>query len=639
MLKYLFKSISRKKSAEENILKTQLKRCLNLFDLTMIGTGSMVGAGIFVVTGTLTRDITGPGIILSYIFAGFAALLSSLSYAEFGAKMPKAGSAYSYTYLVMGELPAFLVGWNMVLETVIGSASVAKAASGSLDMLLSGVIRNGTMQYVGSFEPSWMSEYPDFVGLAFVLFWSVFVALGAKVSTTLNNIFTVINVSVLIAVVGCGIYFADTSNWTNHDRGGFLPYGFSGVIAGSASCFYSYSGFEVITTAAEESKNPSKHIPIALTTSLIFVTLLYVSASCALTLMVPYNQVNILAPFPAALQYHDLTWGKRMVAVGALMGLSASVLSGMFSMPRTVYAIALDGLLFKSLATVNGKTQTPINSILLFASITAVLATLVNLKTLVELLSIGTLSCFILVSINVILLRYQPQELNTFLTTSNSTSTLTNGNILQMNGSTLQEIDNISQDNEIEVSDTKHLMEIDTNNVEVGSLKKAFCWIPGLKHLPKGTVAPISVTLMVASISVVVLMSLNLYVEIANAKWWVILLLCIFTVSFFASFLLLYVHQHNKNSSTFQVPFVPFIPVLSLVINVYLILNLNHWTWIRLVLWLIIGLIFYFAYGIRHSEERHKSALFNTTVQYKPIQNLANEPEENVVFLSAEEDK
>uniref|UniRef100_A0A914UVL4 Cationic amino acid transporter 4 n=1 Tax=Plectus sambesii TaxID=2011161 RepID=A0A914UVL4_9BILA len=232
----------RLKSIGADFLDTQLRRCLSTFDITLLGVGHMIGAGIYVLTGSVVRNTAGPGIVLSFIFAGFASLLSALCYAEFGARVPKAGSAYTYTYITVGEFWAFIIGWNIILEHMLGAAAVARSWSGYLDSLLGHVIKNATVANVGSMEESSLfGDYPDIVAFLVVIAVAVFMGYGAKASTNFNTIFTFINLGVILFVVVFGFSFADFSLWSGTDPitgySRFMPMGFNGVLAGAASCF------------------------------------------------------------------------------------------------------------------------------------------------------------------------------------------------------------------------------------------------------------------------------------------------------------------------------------------------------------------------------------------------------------------
>lgn len=323
-------TLNRKKTVTEDFHETPLKRCLSTLDLTLLGIGHMIGAGIYVLTGTVVKDLAGPSAILSYVFAAFAAILAALCYAEFGARVPKAGSAYSYTYVTLGEIWGFIIGWNILLEHLLGASSVARAWSGGLDSIFNGAIKNSTLTNIGylSHNNVWISDYPDFVAFAATLMVFFVVATGAKFAMNFNNFFTVINLIVIAIIIVLGFYFADVKNWT--DNGGFFPYGFGGTWAGAATCFYAYIGFEGVATASEEAKNPEKSVPIATILSLGIVTVLYVLVTCVLTLMVPYTDVNPTAAFPFAFAQQGAEWAKYVVALGTLFGITTSLLGGAF---------------------------------------------------------------------------------------------------------------------------------------------------------------------------------------------------------------------------------------------------------------------------------------------------------------------
>ena len=450
--------INRKKRLEDDVMRTQLNRCLTTFDLTLLGVGHMIGAGIFVLTGTVVKDIAGPAAFLSYFLSGMAALLSALCYAEFGARVPKAGSAYTYTYVTVGELWAFIIGWNIILEHLLGVASVARAFSGSVDALFNGAIKNWTETNVGVIELAYVSDYIDFLAMGIVLFVMAFVAYGAKTSINFNSTLTIINLICILLIITVGLYLADIANW-NEVPGGFMPFGIQGVFSGAATCFYAYIGFEGIAVAGEEAKNPSRAIPIATCVSMTIVTLLYVCSSATLTLMVPYYDVDLTAPFPQAFAECGANWAMYVVSIGALFGIVTSLTGGLFSLPRAVYAMAADGLLFRFLAYIHPKSQTPVVAIFLFGTITAILALLIDIEILVEFLSIGTLMSFTMVAANVLILRYQ--------TTKN----------LQFS------LQPETPEEDIEVSDAKDKSKLTTSQShdDIGKLKKRYREIPILK--------------------------------------------------------------------------------------------------------------------------------------------------------------
>ena len=332
----MLRKITRVKTIPEDLHETSLRRCLNTFDMTLLGIGHMIGAGIYVLTGTVVRKKAGPAAVLSYLFAGFAALLSALCYAEFGARVPKAGSAYSYTYVTIGEIWGFVIGWNIVLEHMIGAAAVARAWSGAVDSIFNGAIRNGTLTHLGhlSHDNPWVSEYPDLIAMAITILVFVVVASGAKASVHFNSAFTILNGVVIVFIVCAGFSRANGDFWSDAKYGGFFPFGFEGTLAGAASCFFAYIGFEGIAISSEEAQNPEKSVPIATLISLIVVTVLYMAVTSALTLMVPYYEINLAAAFPDAFAAVGLEWAKYLVAGGTLLGMTSSLLGSAFSLPR-----------------------------------------------------------------------------------------------------------------------------------------------------------------------------------------------------------------------------------------------------------------------------------------------------------------
>ena len=339
---------------------SSLARVLSTTDLTLLGVGSTLGVGVYVLAGGVARDTAGPAVILSFMIAGLASALSGLCYAEFGARVPRAGSAYVYSYVTVGELSAFVIGWNLILEYVIGTASVARGYSGYLDSLMNNTMANlyrSTMPMSAPF----LAEYPDWTAATITLLLAVLLSIGVKESSRFNNIFTVLNLGVVLFVIVAGLSAADSSNWsltvsnkTDDSKvggaGGFFPYGYSGMLSGAATCFYGFVGFDAIATTGEETMNPQRSIPVAIIVSLSLVVLAYTGISSTLTLMVPYYLQDASAPLPSAFHLAQMPWAGRVVGVGALFGLSTSLLGAMFPLPRVLYAMASDGLIPRHLA-------------------------------------------------------------------------------------------------------------------------------------------------------------------------------------------------------------------------------------------------------------------------------------------------
>ena len=256
-----FHAFSRKKhvNTTKTALDTKLRRCLTTFDLTLIGIGSTLGSGVYVLTGDIAKNTAGPGIVISFFIAGFASVLAGICYAEFGARVPKAGSAYVYTYVTVGELCGFIVGWNLLLEYGIGSATVTRGLSAYLDAAVEHRISAFIRQKTGTITILGEKTYLDFVAFGLSVLITIFISLGVKNTSRLNNLCTFCNILVIVMVITMGAFYCNGSNWDN-----FAPYGVQGIVGGASSCFFAFIGFDVIATSGEEAKKPSRSIPIAI---------------------------------------------------------------------------------------------------------------------------------------------------------------------------------------------------------------------------------------------------------------------------------------------------------------------------------------------------------------------------------------
>ena len=259
-LLYIHHLCSRKKTYfSASNQDTTLKRCLSTLDLTLIGIGSTLGSGIYVLTGEVAKNKSGPAVVISFLIAAFASILSGLCYAEFAARIPKAGSAYVYCYVTMGEFWAFLIGWNLLLEYIIGASVVARGLIAYVDALAGGIIKNQTLTITGEVKIAGMSSYIDFLSFVIVMVFTVFISCGMKNSARLNNFCVVINIATIACVISVGVFYAKIENWNN-----FTPFGFDGIVAGASTCFFAFIGFDVIANVSEEAKNPARAIPISM---------------------------------------------------------------------------------------------------------------------------------------------------------------------------------------------------------------------------------------------------------------------------------------------------------------------------------------------------------------------------------------
>ncbi|KAL8593873.1 hypothetical protein ACOMHN_023789 [Nucella lapillus] len=607
--KRMVRKITRVKTIPEDMHETSLRRCLNTFDMTLLGIGHMIGAGIYVLTGTVVRKKAGPSAVLSYLFAGIAALLSALCYAEFGARVPKAGSAYSYTYVTIGEIWGFVIGWNIILEHMIGAASVARAWSGAVDSIFNGAIRNGTLAHIGSLSHNneWISEYPDLLATAITITVFAIVASGAKSSIHFNSAFTILNGVVIIFILCAGFSHSNKSYWSDSQYGGFLPYGFEGTLAGAASCFFAYIGFEGIAVSSEEAQQPEKSVPIATLISLVVVTVLYMCATSALTLMIPYYEVNLAAAFPDAFAAVGLQWAKYVVAIGTLLGMTSSLLGAAFSLPRSVYAMAEDGLLFQFLAKVHPKTQTPVYSILIFGFLSAIMAFLFEIDTLVEFMSIGTLTAYTIVAASIIIIRYLPVDKCQFQ---------------------LKPEEGPATETTEESSEKSAIVRRSKSHDDFGKLRQSFREIPVLRRFDPGNGvmwAVVVLGLLLAGFSAMMIYG---YHHLKEGAWWAVVVVVLLFILIVFFYMIIIAHEQNDAFVTFQIPLVPLLPVLSMLLNLMLMMSLTYVTWIRLGIWMAVGFLMYFAYGIHFSRENRTPEGYGPMVEYRgdavlPESNLA----------------
>ncbi|MBV7272987.1 amino acid permease [Clostridiaceae bacterium UIB06] len=396
------KSIFRTKSLEAMLAQTKgkgLKKVLGAFELTMLGIGAIIGTGIFVLTGVAAADYAGPGLMLSFIFCGITCAFVALCYAELAAMIPVAGSAYTFGYVGLGEIWAWIIGWDLILEYVVAVAAVAVGWSGYICSLL---------KAGGIVVPASLSNAPGqnggIVNLPAVLILAVITLLlikGVSESAKLNNILVIIKLAVVILFIVVGVGHVKPANWNP-----FLPYGVNGIFKGAAIIFFAYLGFDAVTTAAEEVKNPQRDLPIGILGSLAICTVLYIIVSGILTGMVPYAQYhNNAAPVAYALAAVGINWGSALVSVGAVCGISSVLLVMTFGATRILYSLSRDGLLPTVFADVHPKFGTPIKSTILVGVCTMILSGFVQIGRLAEMTNIGTLAAFCVVCASVMVLR------------------------------------------------------------------------------------------------------------------------------------------------------------------------------------------------------------------------------------------
>jgi APA family basic amino acid/polyamine antiporter len=463
-----------------------LKRTLSATNLTMLGIGAIIGAGIFVLTGTAAANAAGPAIVLSFIIAGLGCLFAGLCYAEFASMIPIAGSAYTYGYATLGEFIAWIIGWDLILEYLFGAATVAVGWSGNFVSLLKSAgitipasIASAPLAYDGVHFTSTGTLF-NLPAVVLILCMTALLVVGIQESARFNNIIVFVKVAIVLLVIGFGFQYVNSANWEP-----FIPareilpdggsrYGWEGIVRGAAVVFFSYIGFDAVSTAAQEAKNPQRDMPIGMLASLGICTVLYVAMSLVMTGLTSYKNLNVPDPVLVALSAAGpaLKWLFFFTGIGAVAGLASVVLVMLMGQPRIFYAMSRDGLLPAVFGKVHPRFHTPYVTTIVTGIIAAIVAGIFPIGLLGELVSIGTLLAFVIVCGGILMLRKTSPDL----------------------------------------------------------------------HRP------------------------------------------------------------------FRTPFVPVVPVLGILICGYMMVNLPHDTWLRLIIWMVIGIAIYFLYGRKNSKLAKRNA-------------------------------
>jgi len=431
-----------------------LKRTLSALNLTLLGIGAIIGAGIFVLTGSAAAQYAGPAVVYSFIIAGLGCLFAGLCYAEFAAMIPVAGSAYTYAYATMGELMAWIIGWDLILEYLFGAATVAVGWSGyfvafltKLGIHIPAQFAEAPFAVVGTHtlvpaqfcvDPATGAKVVDAVGkvmdvalcaapynvvqgvinlpaVILLVLVSTLLVIGIKESTRFNNVIVFVKLAIVLLVIGFGYNYIDTANWQPFvppNTGVFGEYGWSGVLRASGVVFFAYIGFDAVSTAAAEAKNPQKDMPIGMLLSLAICTVLYIAMAATITGMVSYKELNVPHPIDVAVsRFPQLAWLAFFVDIGAIAGLASVVLVMLFGQTRVFYAMARDGLLPSVFGRVHPKFRTPHLTTIICGLLSISVAGILPVGLLGELVSIGTLLAFVLVSIGILVLRKRQPDL------------------------------------------------------------------------------------------------------------------------------------------------------------------------------------------------------------------------------------
>ncbi|MCC7557112.1 MAG: amino acid permease [Methanobacteriaceae archaeon] len=379
-----------------------LKRAIGPLGLIIMGLGCIIGAGIFIVTGVASANYSGPALVLSFVISAVACVFTALCYAEFSSMVPISGSVYTYTYVAMGEIWAWMIGWVLIFEYLISASAVAVGWSSYIV---------GLLNSVGMILPQLITNPPglgiiNLPAFFIILLLTGVLALGVKESARFNAVIVIINISIILLFILVGINFINPSNYQP-----FIPYGWTGVVQGAAMVFFAYIGFDAVSTAAEETKNPQKTLPIGIIGSLIISSILYIVVAAVLNGMVPYSLLDTAAPVTFALEKVGANWAASIVSFGAIFGLTSVLLTSLFGQTRIFFSMSRDGLLPNIFSIVHENWRSPIASVIIVGVIASLIAAFLPLGLIIELVNIGTLSAFIFLALSIIILRRERPDI------------------------------------------------------------------------------------------------------------------------------------------------------------------------------------------------------------------------------------
>jgi APA family basic amino acid/polyamine antiporter len=405
-------NLFRKKAVAYDDAEFGLKRCLSALDLTFLGIGAIIGTGIFVLTGIAAATQSGPAVVVSFVVAGIACGFAALSYAELASSVGGCGSAYGYSYAAFGELIAWIIAWDLILEYGVSVAAVANGWSGYF---------NNALTAMGIGLPEELTRGPFAGGIvnlpafAIILGLMVMLIIGIKESARLNNVMVFVKLGTIAIFLAVAIFNVHPANWSP-----FAPFGWFehtpdgkpvGILAGASLVFFAYVGFDAVSTAVEEARDPQRDVPKGLLAALIFCTVIYIVVSGVLTGIVSYTELNVSSPVAFALQKIGFNGASALVAAGVITGLTTVMLVLYYALTRIIVGVSRDGLLPEYYSVVNPKTHTPVRTTVITGSIIAVMAGFIPLGVLAELVNIGTLAAFVLVCAGVIALRITHPDL------------------------------------------------------------------------------------------------------------------------------------------------------------------------------------------------------------------------------------
>ncbi|PIA59869.1 hypothetical protein AQUCO_00400618v1 [Aquilegia coerulea] len=615
-----FRSFIRRKQVDSVHVKSeghqQLAKELSVLQLLAIGVGSTIGAGVYVLVGTVAREHSGPALTISFLIAGIAAALSAFCYAELASRCPSAGSAYHYSYICVGEGVAWLIGWALILEYTIGGSAVARGISPNLALLFGG--EDSLPIFLARAYIPGLDVMVDPCAAILVLVVTGLLCVGIKESAFVQAIVTTANVCVMLFVIIVGGYLGFKTGWAGYELpSGYFPYGVNGVLAGSATVFFAYIGFDSVASTAEEVKNPQRDLPLGIGIALSICCSLYMLVSVVIVGLVPYSAMDPDTPISSAFASHGMEWAVYIITAGAVTALCSTLMGSILPQPRILMAMARDGLLPQFFSDVNKHTQVPVKSTILTGIGSALLAFFMDVSQLAGMVSVGTLLAFTVVAISILILRYVPPDempLPSSLQESIDSVSLQYSNTLDINRQNLRYPVGTSKDSD-QPLEGKGEAPFDPLIVKEEKFNEERRRIAAWNI----TSVCVGVLLLTSSASAENLPSLFRFSVCGLGG---VLLLC-------GLIALTWIDQDNArhtfgHTGGFICPFVPLLPVACILINVYLMINLGAGTWTRVSVWMVVGIFIYLFYGRRHSlllnavyvPTAHADEIYRTSGEY-----------------------
>ncbi|CAF2098350.1 unnamed protein product [Rotaria magnacalcarata] len=581
----LFQNLFRKKNAITNDLKTPLLRCLNLFDLILLSVSGMVGSGIYVLTGVVAKDLTGPAIIISNLLAGCACLLGALCYAEFAARIPRAGSSYIFIYESIGEIVAFLVGFTSIVGGLTSLGVSARVWSAYFDALFNNTIHSFIAEHIIHWPDAQapFSKYPDLLAFGITMIVILAMLSGLKNSKYLTNSLTVVNMSALFFIGITGFVLGNAHNYQP-----FIPYGVSSIFRGSSLLLYSYIGFEMATIAIEEAKNPSKIVPQATVISLLIVTSLYSLAGASLTYLIPYNDINSESSFAHAYSLSKWPWASYIISIAIVFSAGGNLLSGTYGCIRIIYAMSTDGLLPSKLSSVSEARHVPVIATCSACFIIALLATFFDIKDLIGFADISALLSYTGVSMGLLIERYDHHMPYKILLTQEE-------NVEEE----MSELNNDKDDNQ-----DMELNNIVEHDPFLTRVARSLCGsrIPLIdSYLSPKSTAIVLLLMFIPSTSVLATMTIHILNR--NRLLHIVIIVTCLLVNVMITFVFCLMHPKKQiEKLLFTCPGIPIVPLININIFIFLMVFQDAHDWFAYACIIVLSLFIYCFYSYRHSK-------------------------------------